>query len=57
VIGETDQTLLSAGVGFEFQFKRNLRVRLDWGWALRSLQGGFYDSGHNRLYVQASLSF
>jgi hypothetical protein len=57
VIGETDQTLLSAGVGLEFQFKRNLRVRLDWGWALRSLEGGLYDSGHDRLYVQASLSF
>ena len=57
VIGETDQTLISAGVGFEFQFKRNMRVRLDWGWALRSLEGGLYDAGHNRVYVQASLSF
>lgn len=56
-IGETDQTLISAGIGCEFQFKRNLRVRLDWGWALRSLEGGLYDAGHNRLYVQASLSF
>jgi hemolysin activation/secretion protein len=54
---ETDQTLISAGVGFEFQFKRNMRVRLDWGWALRSLEGGLYDAGHNRVYVQASLSF
>jgi hypothetical protein len=57
VIGEKDQTLISAGVGLEFQFKRNMRVRLDWGWALRSLEGGLYDAGHNRLYVQASLSF
>jgi hypothetical protein len=54
---EYDQTLLSAGVGLEFQFKRNLRVRVDWGWALRSLEDGLYDSGHDRLYVQASLSF
>jgi hypothetical protein len=54
---EFDQTLISAGVGMEFQFKRNVRVRLDWGWALRDLEGGLYDSGHNRLYVQASLSF
>jgi hemolysin activation/secretion protein len=54
---ESDHTLISAGVGMEFQFKRNVRVRLDWGWALRDLEGGLYDAGHNRLYVQASLSF
>jgi len=54
---ESDQTLLSAGIGFELLYKANLKVRLDWGWALRSLEGGLYDSGHNRVYVQASLSF
>ncbi|MCH2139531.1 MAG: hypothetical protein MK100_00680 [Phycisphaerales bacterium] len=54
---ESDQTMLSAGIGLELLLKRNMSVRLDWGWALRSLQGGLYDSGHNRLYVQASLSF
>ncbi|MCP4758673.1 MAG: hypothetical protein GY876_04300 [Planctomycetes bacterium] len=54
---ESDQTLLSAGIGFELIYKANLKVRLDWGWALRALEGGLYDSGHNRVYVQASLSF
>ena len=57
VIGEFDQTLVSAGVGFELAVKRNLQIRLDWGWALESLENGLYDSGHDRLYVQASLSF
>jgi hemolysin activation/secretion protein len=55
--GEFDETLLSAGVGMELVVKRNLQIRLDWGWALRALENGLYDSGHNRLYVQASLSF
>ena len=54
---EFDETLLSAGVGFELAIKRNLQIRLDWGWALKSMKNGLYDSGHNRLYVQASLSF
>jgi hypothetical protein len=54
---ENNQTMLSAGIGFELLYKSNLKVRLDWGWALRSLEGGLYDSGHNRVYVQASLSF
>jgi len=54
---EFDQTLLSAGIGLDFRLKQNFRVRLDWGWALRALEGGLYDSGNNRLYVQTSLSF
>ena len=55
--GEFNQTLVSAGVGFELAIKRNLQIRLDWGWALKSMKNGLYDAGHNRLYVQASLSF
>ncbi|MDG1838180.1 MAG: ShlB/FhaC/HecB family hemolysin secretion/activation protein [Phycisphaerales bacterium] len=57
ILGEFNETLVSAGVGFELAIKRNLQIRLDWGWALKSLQNGLYDSGHNRVYVQASLSF
>jgi len=55
--GEFDETLLSTGIGMELVVKRNLQIRVDWGWALRALENGLYDSGHNRLYVQASLSF
>jgi len=54
---EYNQNMLSAGIGLEVLLKRNVALRLDWGWALRGLKGGLYDSGNNRLYVQASLSF
>ena len=54
---ENGETLVSAGVGLDLILKTNFRVRLDWGWALESLQNGLYDAGQNRLYVQASLYF
>jgi hemolysin activation/secretion protein len=54
---ENGGTLVSTGVGLDLILKTNFRVRLDWGWALESLQNGLYDAGQNRLYVQASLYF
>lgn len=56
-VEENGGTLLSAGVGLDLVLKTNFRVRLDWGWALESLQNGLYEAGQNRLYVQASLYF
>jgi len=35
--GEEDYTLMSAGVGLEWQFSRYVNLRLDWGFPLRDL--------------------
>ena len=48
---EADNTLLGAGIGMEFLYKSNLRVRLDWGFALHDLKFGLAEAGSSRLYV------
>jgi len=47
---ENDDTLVGAGVGVEVQFKQNVTLRLDWGFALNEIQNEV-DSGENRLHV------
>jgi len=54
---ESNETLVSAGIGLDLTLKTNMRIRVDWGVALKSLQNRSYDAGQNRLYVQASLYF
>lgn len=58
---ETDQTLVGTGIGVEFQFRRNVTVRLDWGFVLSELRdstGGLLaDVGDNRLHFLASIAF
>jgi len=54
---EDDETLIGAGVGVEFLFKRNLNVRLDWGFALDDLEAGDVHSGSNRLHLVATILF
>ena len=54
---ESNDTLVSVGLGLDLTLKTNMRIRLDWGVALKSLQNRSYDAGQNRLYVQASLYF
>lgn len=48
--GEDSQSLLGAGVGVEFQYKRNITARLDWGFALDDVTkpGDSVDSGDSR---------
>ncbi|MCH2133890.1 MAG: hypothetical protein MK116_09090 [Phycisphaerales bacterium] len=48
---EVDNTLLGAGIGLEFLYKSNLRVQLDWGFALHDLKFGLAEAGSSRLYV------
>jgi hypothetical protein len=36
--GEQDYTLMSAGVGLEWQFSRHVNLRLDWGFPLRDME-------------------
>ncbi len=57
---EQDVTLMSTGIGFEFQFGRNFNLRMDWGVPLRSVRGeedvqsGIQDS---RVSVTATVSY
>ena len=48
---EVNNTLLGAGIGMEFLYKSNLRVRMDWGFALHDLKFGLAEAGTSRLYV------
>ncbi|MCI0674735.1 MAG: hypothetical protein L0Y42_03045 [Phycisphaerales bacterium] len=54
---ESDHTLLSAGVGIDFLFKRNLTVRVDWGFVLRALEDLDVNSGSNRVQFVATFLF
>ena len=53
---ENDRALIGAGVGVEFLFKRNFNVRVDWGFALKEIDG-VVNSGSNRLHFAASILF
>jgi hemolysin activation/secretion protein len=59
VTGESDETLVGAGVGFEFQFKRNLQARLDWGFALSDIDASAepVDAGDNRVHFVLTVSY
>lgn len=53
---EDDQTLLGAGCGIQIQFKRNLDLRVDWGFALDDLEGQV-ESGSNRVHFVGTILF
>lgn len=54
---EDDETLLGAGVGIGFEYKRNLRVRVDYGVALEDTETGDVESGDSEFHVLATLAF
>jgi hemolysin activation/secretion protein len=54
---EDDETLIGAGIGIELLYRRNLNVRLDWGFALEDLDGRDVNSGSNRLHLVATILF
>jgi len=60
-IFETDDTLIGGGIGLELQVKRNLFIRADWGFVLRSLKDAagntISDTGDNRLHFSATVAF
>jgi hemolysin activation/secretion protein len=47
---ENNDTLVGAGVGVELQFKQNATLRVDWGFALSSIENEV-NSGDNRVHV------
>jgi hemolysin activation/secretion protein len=54
---ESGATLVGAGVGVEFAWKRTFRLQLDYGVALRDVRGRGVDAGDDRLHVAVSLVF
>lgn len=54
---ESDETLIGAGIGAELLYRRNVRLRLDWGFVLEELEGRGVSSGSNRIHVVATLLF
>ncbi len=52
---EDDETLLGTGVGAEVMFKRNVTVRVDWGFALLTTDDT--DTGHNEVHFGATLLY
>ncbi len=57
-VNEFDQSLLSAGFGFEVQFRRNLNVRVDYGFVLEGLEGSTsVERGDGRIHFVGTLLF
>ncbi len=56
-VTEHDETLVGAGVGVEFLFKRNLSLRVDWGVALHEVQDPKVTEGSNRFHIVATILF
>ncbi|MCA9296698.1 MAG: ShlB/FhaC/HecB family hemolysin secretion/activation protein, partial [Phycisphaerales bacterium] len=54
---ERDETLIGAGVGVEFLYRRNLNVRLDWGFVLEGLDSQDVNDGSNRLHLVVTILF
>jgi hemolysin activation/secretion protein len=54
---ERDETLIGAGVGVEFLYRRNLNIRLDWGFVLEELDSQDVNDGSNRLHLVVTILF
>jgi hemolysin activation/secretion protein len=59
LVGETDHSLSSVGLGAEFQIRSNVSLKLDWGVALQDVKDGGTDvnSGDSRLHVAFTLLY
>lgn len=54
---ESDQTLMGAGIGIDLLYRRNLNVRLDWGFVLEEINALNVNEGSNRLHFVATILF
>jgi hemolysin activation/secretion protein len=56
---EVDSTLVGTGVGVELQFRQNVSIRLDWGFALTGATNGSetVNPGHNQLHFILTLLY
>lgn len=52
-VGENEQTLIGAGLGIEYQFKRYVTARLEWGVAMNDVDdpANGVEAGDNRVHV------
>src|SRR5678816_521093 len=50
---EQDDTLVGIGIGAELQFKQNITLRADWGFAMNEIENEV-DSGDNRCLLYTS---
>ena len=53
---EEDDTLVGIGWGIELQYKTNVNVRMDWGWALESIPGEV-TSGSSQVHFIATILY
>jgi hemolysin activation/secretion protein len=53
---ESDDTLVSTGVGLELQVRQNLDIRADWGIALKGISDGT-EAGSNRFHLSFTLLY
>ncbi len=58
---ERDNLIVGVGFGLELQLKRNLNVRVDFGWGLEEIEavptGTRYEQGDNRVHFVGTLLF
>ena len=54
---ESDETLVSIGIGAEFTYRRNLRARLDWGFAVDSIPSRGVSQWDERVHFLLSVLF
>lgn len=59
LVGENDLTLIGTGVGIELQWKRNVSLRLDWGFALHDVNdnGQTTEVGDNRVHFSMTVLY
>ena len=53
---EEDDTLVGTGIGVELQYRTNINVRLDWGFALEEIEGEV-SSGSSQVHFIATVMF
>jgi hemolysin activation/secretion protein len=52
-----NESLYGAGIGVDFLYRRNINIRVDWGFALDDLRAGPVNSGANRLQFVATFMY
>jgi hemolysin activation/secretion protein len=55
--GQTNDTLLSPGVGGELRYKDTLVVNVDWGYALNTIRNGLVKKGHDEVWFLVTLIY
>lgn len=54
---ESDETLVGAGVGAEFSFRRRFTARVDWGFAMEDTEDKSVESGDNEIHFSVTALF